>query len=145
MASGFTIRWGWLRAMYLYTLVGAGGFGFAMLFMPGALQSLLRFPPQDPVVLKLFGSFLFASGLIAIPALVFPLKFVPLLLVQLVYKPVWLIVAALPRRSDPTGPPSPFDRHALSVSKGAARSASDLPLATWALKMRAPSRCRAIP
>ncbi|MCK7483744.1 MAG: hypothetical protein M0C28_47160 [Candidatus Moduliflexus flocculans] len=25
MENGFTIRWGWLRAMYLYTLVGAGG------------------------------------------------------------------------------------------------------------------------
>ena len=27
MENGFTIRWGWLRAMYLYTLIGAGGLG----------------------------------------------------------------------------------------------------------------------
>jgi len=32
----------------------------------------------------------------AIPALRFPLKLVPLLLFQLVYKPIWLAVVAIP-------------------------------------------------
>lgn len=96
MDSSIPARRSWLRIMYLYTIVGAGGFGFAMLFLPGAVQTLFRFPPQDPAAFKLFGSFLFASGLVAIPALLFPLKFVPLLLVQLVYKPVWIVLAALP-------------------------------------------------
>ena len=95
MDSTASVRWGWLRGMYLYTLFGAGGFGFAMLFFPAGIQSFLRFPAQDPVVFKLYGSFLFAAGLVALPALRSPLKFIPLLLVQLVYKPVWL----MPRRS----------------------------------------------
>jgi hypothetical protein len=96
MEDNASIRWGWLKGMYLYTLLGAGGFGLAMLFFPGFIQSALRFPPQDRAVLGLYGSFLLASGLVAIPALRFPLKFVPLLLVQLVYKPIWLAVVAIP-------------------------------------------------
>jgi uncharacterized membrane protein len=90
------INKGRLRAMYLYTLVGAGGFGFAMLAFPSFVQSILQFPAQDPIVFKLYGSVLLASGLAALPALRSPLKFVPLLLLQLIYKPVWLAVAAIP-------------------------------------------------
>jgi hypothetical protein len=96
MEGNASIRWGWLKAMYIYTFFGAGGFGLGMLFFPGTIQSVLRFPPQDPVVLGLYGSFLLASGLLAIPALRFPLKFTPLLLIQLVYKPIWLVAVALP-------------------------------------------------
>jgi hypothetical protein len=96
MNTTVSVRWGWLKGMYLYTLFGAGGFGFAMLFFPAGIQSLLRFPVQDPVVFKLYGSFLFAAGLSAVPALRSPLKFIPLLLVQLIYKPIWLVTAALP-------------------------------------------------
>jgi len=96
MENNSSIRWGWLRAMYLYTIFGAGGFGLAVLFFPSKIQSLLRFPPQDPVTLGLYGSVALASGLVAILALRSPLKFVPLLLLQLVYKPIWLIVVAIP-------------------------------------------------
>jgi hypothetical protein len=87
---------GRLRAMYLYTLFGAGGFGFAMLAFPSFVQSVLQFPAQDPIVFKLYGSVLLASGLAALPALRSPLKFVPLLLLQLIYKPIWLAIGALP-------------------------------------------------
>ena len=90
------IRWGWLKAMYIYTLVGAGGFGLSMLAMPGRLQSMLGFPAQDPATFKLYGSILLGSGLSAIPALRFPLKFLALLLLQVIYKPVWIALAAMP-------------------------------------------------
>jgi hypothetical protein len=96
MGDRSAIRWGWLKAMYIYTVVGAGGFGLAMLVSPSAVQTALRFPAQDPAVFKLYGCVLLAAGLIAIPALRFPLKFVPLLLLQLIYKPIWIILVALP-------------------------------------------------
>lgn len=96
MQSDFTIRWGWLRAMYIYTLVGAGGFGLGILLFPGTIKSVLRFPPQDPFILEVYGCVLLASGLLAIPALRFPLKFAPLLLIQLVYKPIWLVAVVVP-------------------------------------------------
>jgi hypothetical protein len=90
------IRRGWLKAMYLYTIFGAGGFGLAILAFPKTVQTLLRAPVQDPVIFKAYGAVLFTAGLIAIPALRAPLKFVPLLLLQLVYKPIWLAVVAIP-------------------------------------------------
>jgi hypothetical protein len=96
MEENARIDKGRLRVMYLYTLFGAGGFGFAMLAFPSFVQSLLQFPAQDPNIFKLYGSVLLASGLAALPALRSPLKFVPLLLIQLIYKPVWLAVAAIP-------------------------------------------------
>jgi len=96
MEGQVLIRRGWLKAMYIYTLLGAGGFGLAMLVFPSAVQTTLRFPAQDPAVFKLYGCVLLAAGLIAIPALRYPLKFVPLLLLQLIYKPIWIILVALP-------------------------------------------------
>lgn len=96
MSSYSEIRWGWLKAMYLWTIIGAGGFGLGMLFFPGTIQSILGFPPQDEFVFSVYGGVLLAAGLIAIPALRFPLRFVPLLLLQLVYKPIWLLVTVVP-------------------------------------------------
>jgi uncharacterized membrane protein len=96
MKEEIQVRRGWLKAMYLYTIFAAGGFGLAMLVIPYAIQTSLRFPDQDPIIFKVYGSFLLSSGLIAIPALRSPLKFIPLLLMQLVYKPIWLVVAAIP-------------------------------------------------
>jgi hypothetical protein len=96
MESNASVRWGWLKAMYIYTILGAGGFGFGVLLFPGKYLSALRFPAQDPVILGLYGSVALASGLAAILALRSPLKFVPLLLLQLIYKPIWLAVFAIP-------------------------------------------------
>jgi len=96
MEGNASIRWGWLRAMYLYTLVVSGGVGLGMVLIPATIQSVLRFPPQDGVVFGLGGSLFLALGLISILGLRSPLKFVPILLLELVYKPVWLIAVALP-------------------------------------------------
>lgn len=96
MNNELKIRWGWLRAMYIYTIVTAGGFGLAMLAFPGLLHSLFGFPVDDPTSLKLYGSIILGAGLVAIPALRFPLKFAALLVLQLVYKPIWIVVGALP-------------------------------------------------
>ncbi len=91
-----SVRWGWLKVMYVYTIFGAGGFGLGVLLFPDKILSALRFPAQDPVTLGLYGSVALASGLAAILALRSPLKFVPLLLLQLIYKPIWLAVFAIP-------------------------------------------------
>jgi hypothetical protein len=96
MNNSASVRTGWLKAMYLWTLVGAGGFGLGILVVPGKLQAMLSFPPQDPVMFKVYGCVLLAAGLLAIPALRSPVKFIPLLLLQLVYKPIWIAVVAVP-------------------------------------------------
>jgi len=31
MSKEIKVRWGWLKAMYIYTIAGAGAFGLAMI------------------------------------------------------------------------------------------------------------------
>jgi hypothetical protein len=35
MSSETNTRWGWLKGMYLYTIIGAGGFGSGIILFPG--------------------------------------------------------------------------------------------------------------
>jgi len=96
MENNPSIRWGWLKAMYIYTLVVSGSVGLGMILVPSAIQSVFRFPPQDPVMLGLGGSLFLALGLVSILGLRSPLKFTPVLLLELFYKPIWLVAVALP-------------------------------------------------
>jgi hypothetical protein len=41
MPDGINVRWGWLKFMYAYTIVGAGGFGVGLLVAPKAIGSAL--------------------------------------------------------------------------------------------------------
>jgi hypothetical protein len=96
MEGNVSIRRGWLKVMYMYTLVVSGGMGLGMILFPDTIQSILRFPPQDPVMLGACGSIFLALGLISLMGLRSPLKFAPVLLLELVYKPIWLVAVALP-------------------------------------------------
>ena len=96
MEDNVSIRRGWLKVMYMYTLVVSGGMGLGMILFPDTVQSILRFPPQDPVMLGVCGSIFLALGLISLMGLRSPLKFAPVLLLELVYKPIWLVAVALP-------------------------------------------------
>jgi cyanate permease len=96
MEGNVSIRRGWLKAMYLYTLIVSGSIGLGMILFPGTVRPVLRFPPQDPSMFGLCGSLFLALGLVSALGLRFPLKFAPVLLLELVYKPIWLIAVALP-------------------------------------------------
>jgi hypothetical protein len=96
MSEDFKIRWGWLKFMYIYTIVGAGGFGLGMIFVPDAVKSGFKFPSQDPIVFGAFGCMLVSSGILSILGLRSLLKFVPVLLFQLFYKVIWFLGVLLP-------------------------------------------------
>jgi len=96
MAKDDTIRWGWLKGMYIYTIVGAGGFGLGMLVAPEVVKAALRWPVNEPIAFGVIGSVYAAFGLLAILGLRSPLKFAPLLLMQLCYKSIWFIGVLLP-------------------------------------------------
>ena len=96
MSENHRIRWGWIKFMYIYNIVVAGGFGLGMILIPDLLRSWFKFPDQDPIVFGAYGSVLAASGILAILGLRAPLKFVPLLLFQLFYKVIWFIGVLLP-------------------------------------------------
>jgi hypothetical protein len=90
------IRWRWLRFMYLYTIFGAGGFGLALLVIPERMRAVFRWPGDEPIALSIVASVYLAFGILSVFGLRDPLKFVPVLLLQLCYKLVWFVGAVVP-------------------------------------------------
>ena len=90
------IRYGWLRFMYGYTIVGAGSLGLAIIFSRSLVESTLGFPREDPITFGINGSVYIAFAALSVLGLRSPLKFAPVLLLQLCYKVVWLIGVILP-------------------------------------------------
>jgi hypothetical protein len=96
MAQDLKVRWGWLKGMYIYTILGAGGVGLGMILIPETMRSIFGWPSQDPMVFGVCGSVYLSFGLLSILGLRSPLKLVPVLLLQLCYKVVWMISVVLP-------------------------------------------------
>ncbi len=91
------IRWGWLKFMYTYTIVGAGGFGLGILIVPDVMRSIFGWPNSDQIIaFGVTGSVYFSFALLSILGLRSPLKFAPLLLLQLTYKVVWFVGVIVP-------------------------------------------------
>ncbi len=96
MAEVTGIRWGWLRFMYGYTIVGAGGFGLALLTMPDRMRAVFRWPGDEPIALSIVASVYLAFGVLSVFGWRDPLKFVPVLLLQLCYKLAWFVGGVAP-------------------------------------------------
>lgn len=90
------IHVGRLKFMYLYTVIGAGGFGLGTILMPDLVSSLFQMPAQDPVTFGITGGVYLAFGILSVLGLKSPLKFSPILLLQLLYKVIWLFGVILP-------------------------------------------------
>jgi len=90
------VHWGWLKFMYIFTIVVAGGFGLGVIFIPNVITSMYRMPKQDPIIFGIVGSVYVAFGILSILGLRSPLKFVPILLLQLCYKVIWFVGIILP-------------------------------------------------
>jgi len=41
MPNDIKIRWKWVKFMYWYTIVGAGGFGLGIILMPKVMRTLI--------------------------------------------------------------------------------------------------------
>jgi hypothetical protein len=82
--------------MYIYTIIGAGGFGLGVLVIPDIMRGIFGWPNQDPIVYGVMGSVYLSFALLSILGLRSPLKFVPVLLLQLCYKIVWFIGVLIP-------------------------------------------------
>jgi len=96
MTKDTNVRWGWLKGMYIFTIIHAGGTGLGIILIPTIVRSAFGWPSQDPIVFGICGSVWVAFGLLSILGLRSPLKFSPVLLLQLCYKVVWFIGVILP-------------------------------------------------
>jgi hypothetical protein len=96
MSKDTQIRWRWLKGMYIYTIVGAGLFGLGIIANPEFVKSTFTWPVEEPIAFGIVGSVYLAFGLLSILGLRSPLKFVPVLLIQLCYKSIWFIGVVLP-------------------------------------------------
>lgn len=89
------IRIGWLKLMYIWNIVIAGGGGVGIIFAPELTQWLFN-TPSPPIIYGIIGSVFLAFAIISIFGLMDPIKFAPILLFQLLYKLIWLIGVVLP-------------------------------------------------
>jgi hypothetical protein len=96
MAKESKIRWGWLKFMYIYTIVVAGAFGLAILFDPNVMTKVFGWPTEEPITLGIAGSVYLAFAIMAIFGLREPLKFALILVLQLGYKSIWFVGVVLP-------------------------------------------------
>ena len=96
MERDTTIRWRWLRGMYIYTIIGAGALGLGMIIMPEVIKLMFGWPVEEPIAFGIIGSVYLAFGLLSILGLFSPLKFVPVLLLQICYKTLWFLGVFLP-------------------------------------------------
>ena len=95
MAGEANVRWGWLRLMYVITIISAGATGIGMLFTPELVKAVFQTSCDASPYGMIGGTFL-AFGLLSILGLRAPLKFTPVLLLQLTYGLAWIGAVLLP-------------------------------------------------
>src|ERR671933_489117 len=87
MSDVSTFRLYLLRAMYVFTVVGLAIEKLPALIHPANL------PPGDSVILSVLG----ATALLAVVGIRYPIKMLPLLFFELVWKSILMLVFGLPR------------------------------------------------
>ncbi len=87
MSDVSTFRLYLLRAMYVFTFVG-----LAIEKLPAFLHPA-NLSPGDSVILSVLG----ATALLAVVGIRYPIKMLPLLFFELVWKSIWVLVFGLPR------------------------------------------------
>ncbi len=87
MSEVSTFRLYLLRAMYVFTVVGLAIEKLPALLHPANLS------PGDSVILSVLGGF----ALLAVVGIRYPIKMLPLLFFELMWKSIWVLVFGLPR------------------------------------------------
>lgn len=86
-----------LRIMYGAAVIGAGAVGAMTLFAPVAAERYIFADATEvDIFLRVLGAVWLATGVVAIGGLADPLRYLPVLLIQLLYKTAWLVLAAFP-------------------------------------------------
>jgi hypothetical protein len=87
MSDVSTFRLYLLRAMYVFTVVGLAIVKLPALLHPATLS------PGDSVILSVLG----ATALLAVVGIRYPIKMLPLLFFEFVWKSIWILLFGLPQ------------------------------------------------
>jgi len=85
-----------LKIMYIITIFGVGSFGLMMLIAPSFAIALFSQPAQDLYIYGVAAAVWATFGLLAILGLRDPIRYMPILLFQFVYKLIWIFAVLLP-------------------------------------------------
>lgn len=86
-----------LTVMYIANIVVSGPIGIAHLIAPDAMIAFLGLPGEDPVSFGIaYGALPLAFGLAGFLGLRWPVRIAPVLLLQALYKSLFLIGAVVP-------------------------------------------------
>ena len=86
-----------LKLMYIYTIITTIIFGLSILVMPGLWFSLTDLTVQNQYIFGIVGSVWLAFGISSILGLRNPMKFIAILVLQFIYKVVWIFLVFLPQ------------------------------------------------
>ena len=92
MSEVSTFRLYLLRAMYVFTVVGLAIEKLPALLHPASLS------PGDSVILSVLGG----TALLAVVGIRYPIKMLPLLFFEFVWKSIWVLLFGLSGRLDPS-------------------------------------------
>ena len=86
-----------MKVMYAVAVVGAGCVGIITLLAPKlASQYVFANATQVDAYLRILGALWIALGISAVLGFFSPLKFSTVLLIQLIYKSIWVLFVAIP-------------------------------------------------
>ena len=93
-----TVRMRWLKGMYLANVIISGPIGLANLVAPDVMRTLMDIPPGDPIHFGIgAGALPLAFGIGGALGLRVPHRMAPVLLVQALYKSLFLVGGILPQ------------------------------------------------
>lgn len=95
------IQFFWIRLLYVCTAFLGISSGLIILLAPQRFARNIigvpyTLPVQDRVLFGLIGSFWLAMGIMAVLGLRAPLRFLPIFMVQLIYKTCWYVFVFFP-------------------------------------------------
>jgi hypothetical protein len=86
-----------LRAIYIANIIVAGTVGWMSLFAPSRAAMIVFGGTTEPnIPMRIVGSFWLTIALLSVAGLFSPVRFSIVLLLQLIYKNLWLLAIAVP-------------------------------------------------